>query len=1069
MNDWVKIEVNGKPLEARKGAMLIEVTDAAGIRVPRFCYHPKLSIAANCRMCLVEVEKAPKPVPACATPVMDGMKVHTHSPRALDAQRGTMEFLLINHPLDCPICDQGGECELQDVAMGYGGSVSRFTERKRVVEDKDIGPLIQTDLTRCIHCTRCVRFGQEIAGLRELGMVGRGEHMEIATFMEGAMASELSGNVIDLCPVGALTAKPSRYAGRSWEYIEHAAVAPHDAVGSNLYVHTIRGQVMRVVPRENEAVNEVWISDRDRFSYEGIDSLDRIVRPWLKDHGEVEWSAALEAASAGLKAIIAQHGAEAVGVLASPTATLEELYLLQKLARGLGIANIDHRLRQADFNCDADAPVFPWLGQSIAELEKLNTALIIGSNVRMEQPLINQRLRKAALKGAKILVINPRDYDFRLPVAGKMIAAPHDLVAALVGVAKALGEIKGAALPGGLQGIAVNAEVSTSAKPMAERLADSPGTATVLLGSLAIHHPAFATLRALAGFIAQISGAQLGYLPEAANSVGAWFAGVVPQRVAGGKSAPKIGMDARAMLDDPRKAYVLLGFEPEYDCRAGATALKALQGAEFVLVLSPFATDAMKRYASAILPVATFAETSGTYVNAEGRWQSFQGACKPLGEARPAWKVLRVLGNLCGLAGFEHLDSQQVLAEAQSVCGQIQPNNAVPMPERLPATAAEDFAHYREMPIYAVDMLVRRAPAFCNGRCSPLPPNSPEQYDMEALLTVVIDVAKIVAVLVPLMIAVAYFTYAERKIIGYMQIRLGPNRVGPGGWLQPIADAVKLLFKEVIVPAGASRFLFVIAPMLSIAPALAAWSVIPFWDGGVPSDLDAGLLYLLAMTSLGVYGIIIAGWASNSKYSFLGAMRSAAQIVAYEIAMGFALVGVLMAAGSLNLGEIVRAQHGSILHWFWLPLLPLFVVYFISGVAETNRSPFDVAEGESEIVAGFHVEYSGMAFAVFFLAEYANMILISALATTLFLGGWLSPFEGIPGLGPLFAFVPGVFWFVFKASFFAFCFLWFRATFPRYRYDQIMRLGWKVFIPVTLVWIAVLGIAILVKLPPWFD
>ena len=340
---------------------------------------------------------------------------------------------------------------------------------------------------------------------------------------------------------------------------------------------------------------------------------------------------------------------------------------------------------------------------------------------------------------------------------------------------------------------------------------------------------------------------------------------------------------------------------------------------------------------------------------------------------------------------------------------------------------------------------------------------------METLLTVIIILLKIIALLVPLLLSVAYLTFAERKIIGYMQVRLGPNRVGPKGWLQPIADAMKLMFKEIIIPTRADRFLFLLAPVLSFGPAIAAWAVIPFADGMMISHLDAGLLYLLALTSLGVYGVIIAGWASNSKYAFLGAMRSAAQIVAYEIAMGFALVGVLMAAGSLNLNAIVLAQQGSLLHWFWLPLLPLFVVYFIAGVAETNRAPFDVAEGESEIVAGFHVEYSGMLFAVFFLAEYANMILISALAAVLFLGGWLSPFEGIPLLGGLFAFVPGVFWLCLKIALFLFLFLWLRATFPRYRYDQIMRLGWKVFIPVTLVWIVVLGVGILARVGPWFD
>ncbi|MBL8251823.1 MAG: NADH-quinone oxidoreductase subunit NuoG, partial [Candidatus Competibacter sp.] len=442
----VNIEVNGIPLKARKGAMLIEITDAAGIAIPRFCYHKKLSIAANCRMCLVEVEKAPKPLPACATPVMEGMKVYTESPKALAAQKGTMEFLLINHPLDCPICDQGGECELQDLALGYGADTSRFDERKRVVRDKDIGPLIATDMTRCIHCTRCVRFGEEIAGLRELGATGRGEHVEIGTYVSKAVASELSGNVIDLCPVGALTAKPSRFKGRSWEYLQHAAIAPHDSIGSNIFIHTLRGQVMRVVPRENESVNETWISDRDRFSYEGIYSDDRLAKPLL-DGKESEWEPALEAAAKRLKDGIARHGADAVGFLVSPTATVEELYLAQKLARGLGVANIDHRLRQADFSDQDAAPVFPWLGQDVADLESVKSALLIGSNVRMEQPLAGHRLRKAALAGARILCVNPRDFDFRFPVTAKIVADPAGMVAGLAGVAQAVAELKNRSLP----------------------------------------------------------------------------------------------------------------------------------------------------------------------------------------------------------------------------------------------------------------------------------------------------------------------------------------------------------------------------------------------------------------------------------------------------------------------------------------------------------------------------------------------------------------------------------------------------------------------------------------------
>ena len=707
--EWVNIEVNGEPLQARKGAMLIAVTDAAGVHIPRFCYHPKLSIAANCRMCLVEVEKAPKPLPACATPVADGMKVWTHSPKALDAQRGTMEFLLINHPLDCPICDQGGECELQDVAMGYGAGISRFSEGKRSVKDKDVGPLIRTEMTRCIHCTRCVRFGEEIAGLRELGATGRGEHMEIGTYIEKSIVSELSGNVIDLCPVGALVARPSRNTGRSWEYLQHPMIGPHDAIGSNIHVHTIRGRVMRVVPRDNEAINETWIADRDRFSYRGIYSEDRVPRPWQRQHGELEWQDALHAARDGLKSVLEKHGPDAIGVLVSPSATVEEMYLIQKLARGLGIENIDHRLRQA--NCgDATAdPVFPWLGQSLAELETVDAALLVGSNVRMEQPLANHRLRKAALKGAAVMAINSRDFDFRYPLHVATVTDPAGMVTALAGVAKALSESSGKALPANLKSLVAAASVDDASRTMAESLAGRE-QATVLLGNQAQMHPHFALLRALAVYIASVTGAALGYLTDGANSAGGWLAGVVPHRGPAGLPLDRPGLAANAMLAKPRRAYIMLGgIEPEYDCWAGAEALEAVRRAEFVLVLSPYASTTTRDYADLILPTTTFAETSGTFVNAEGRWQSFGGACQPLGEARPAWKVLRVLGNQFDLTGFDYLDSQQVRRELQVACQDLKPDNLLVSEAEHEVPQADAVWRVGEVPIYAVDALTRRS------------------------------------------------------------------------------------------------------------------------------------------------------------------------------------------------------------------------------------------------------------------------------------------------------------------------------------------------------------------------
>jgi NADH-quinone oxidoreductase subunit G len=708
--DIVNIEVNGKQLEARKGSMLMEVTDAAGIYIPRFCYHKKLTVAANCRMCLVEVEKAPKPLPACATPVMEGMKAYTDSPKAIAAQKATMEFLLINHPLDCPICDQGGECELQDLAMGFGRGISRFTERKRVVKDKNIGPLIKTDMTRCIHCTRCVRFGEEIANLQELGATGRGEHMEIGTYIEKSLVSELSGNVIDLCPVGALTAKPSRYTGRSWEYVQHASISPHDGVGSNLYVHTYQGRVMRVVPRDNEAINETWIADRDRFSYAGLYSDDRLLQPRV-DAKEVEWTEALETVHQRLLAIIETHGPDSVGMLVGPNLTLEEMYLAQKLARGLGVTNIDHRLRQSDFSDQENAPVYPGLGIGLADLEQLNAALLLGTNIRIEQPLAAHRLRKASMAGnLRVMAVNPRDFEFHFPVAEKVITDPAGMIAALAGVAKALAESTNTPVPAPLQALLDTTDVTKTHRAMAAQLKDNQ-RASVMLGSIAMAHPGFSWLRALAVFVAKTSASALSYLPESANSVGAWLAGVLPHRLAGGQKAPVTGLNAREMLESPRKAYILLGVEPEFDCWDSASALAAVEEAELVVSLSPYANAAAHAYSHVLLPIAAnFAETAGSYVNMEGRCQTVQAAIKPPGEARPGWKVLRVLGNTFQLPDFDYTNTDTILDEVLQACASVEPQNILESSATIDAFAGQEgLWRVGETPIYATDALVRRA------------------------------------------------------------------------------------------------------------------------------------------------------------------------------------------------------------------------------------------------------------------------------------------------------------------------------------------------------------------------
>jgi NADH-quinone oxidoreductase subunit G len=637
----------------------------------------------------VEVEKVPKPLPACATPVNDGMKVFTKSPMALAAQKGTMEFLLINHPLDCPICDQGGECELQDVSLGYGDDFSRFIEGKHVVPKVDIGPLINANFDRCIHCTRCVRFGAEIAGIRELGATGRGEHMTIGTYIEKSIDSELSGNVIDLCPVGSLTSRPYRYQARPWELVQREAVAPHDSLGSNLNLHVRGDRVMRVHPRDNEAINECWISDRDRFGYEGLYSDERLTAPLVKKGGKWEqsdWEKALEIAAKGLKSV-----GSSVGALLSPTATLEELHLAQKLVRGLDSDNIDFRLRQSDFR--GEEPAFPWLGQPIAELEKLEGALVIGSNLRKELPMLNHRLRKAAVNGARVSFINPLELDLNYR-AQQLVNTPAGMISDLAAVAKSLGA-------GG--GLIDSAQPGEQHQAMAAALKDANGGA-VLLGNLATAHPDYSILRALAAAIAESAGARLGYLPEAANSVGARIAGALPRGD---------GKNASVMLEQSCKGYLLLGVEPGSDFWNPSLARKTLSEAECVVALSSFRSPDLEEVADVILPLAGFAETSGTYVNGEGTWQSFSGATLPVGEARPGWKILRVLGNLLDLQGFDQVSSEEVLAEVKSAAADRKPDNSagasLDTERRTPNGGV--LVRIGDVPIYSVDPLVRRARA----------------------------------------------------------------------------------------------------------------------------------------------------------------------------------------------------------------------------------------------------------------------------------------------------------------------------------------------------------------------
>ena len=708
----LEIEIDGKQAQVPDGSTIMDAAQQLGTYIPHFCYHKKLSIAANCRMCLVQVEKAPKPLPACATPVTNGMKVFTHSELAVKAQKGVMEFLLINHPLDCPICDQGGECQLQDLAVGYGGSSSRYQEEKRVVFHKEVGPLISMqEMARCIHCTRCVRFGQEIAGVMELGMANRNMHSEIQTFVGRSVDSELSGNMIDLCPVGALTSKPFRYSARSWELSRRKSVSPHDSVGANLTVQIKNNVVMRVLPRENEDVNECWISDKERFSYEALNSAERLTKPMIRVDGalrEVEWNVALDYVSHALKDVAKTHGGEAIAALGAPHATLEELHLLQKLTRGLGSGSVDFRARRADFSADGKLAGMPWLGLKLAEIKDLDAALVVGSFLRKDHPLLAQRLRQAAKKWTKVSLISVAGDEQLIKLHAQATVAPSQLLTALAGVLKAAAQLKGAGVPAGLEAV----EPDATARSIAESLVGGEKRA-IFLGNVAEQNAQAAQIHALAQELAKLTGASFGFLGEAANSVGGYVAKAVPS-----------ALNAREMFAQPRQAYILFGVEPELDCHNPQQAVAALKQAALTVVLTAFKSATLLETADVLLPVTPFTETSGTYVNTEGRVQSFNGVVRPLGDARPGWKVLRVLGNVLALPGFDYDSSEQVRDEVIAVGQEFVTgldNGIAGVAVSLGAPAANGLQRIADVPIHFADPLARRAPALLLTRDAAVP------------------------------------------------------------------------------------------------------------------------------------------------------------------------------------------------------------------------------------------------------------------------------------------------------------------------------------------------------------
>ena len=702
----MEIEIDGKMAQVPDGSTIMDAAQQLGAYIPHFCYHKKLSIAANCRMCLVQVEKAPKPLPACATPVTNGMKVFTHSELAVKAQKGVMEFLLINHPLDCPICDQGGECQLQDLAVGYGGGASRFQEDKRVVFHKDVGPLISMqEMARCIHCTRCVRFGQEIAGVMELGMASRNMHSEITTFVGRSVDSELSGNMIDLCPVGALTSRPFRYSARSWELSRRRSISPHDSIGANLTVQVKNNVVMRVLPRDNEDVNECWISDKERFSYEALNSPARLGKPMIRVDGalrEVDWNVALDYVSHALKDVVGNSGAASLAALASPQATLEELYLLQKLTRALGSGSVDFRPRRRDFSADGKLGGIPWLGLKLSEIKDLDAALVVGSFLRKDHPLFAQRLRQLARKWGKVSLISSSGDDSLINLHAQLTVSPAELPLAMAMVVKAAAQLKGEPVPAGLESV----DPDATSQAIARSLLDGEKRA-IFLGNAAEQHPQAAQLHALAVELARLTGATCGFIGEAANSVGGYVAKAMPT-----------ALNAYEMFAQPRQAYILLGLEPELDCHDPQQAVAALKEAALVVMLTPFGDGAARDYADVLLPITPFTETSGSFVNTEGRIQSFTGVVRPLGDARPGWKVLRVLGNLLALPGFdqnssEHVRDEMLPAGAAFVAGL---DNSVSGVSLSVTVTTGELQRIADVPIYFADPIARRAPSLQKTR-----------------------------------------------------------------------------------------------------------------------------------------------------------------------------------------------------------------------------------------------------------------------------------------------------------------------------------------------------------------
>ena len=999
-----KIIINGKEIEFEKGMTVLQACELADVEIPRFCYHEKLSIAGNCRMCLVELEKSPKPIASCAMPAAEGMNIKTNTHLVEKARKGVMEFLLANHPLDCPVCDQGGECDLQDQSMYYGVDKSRFIENKRQVKEKYMGPLIKTQMTRCIHCTRCVRFATEVAGVPEIGAIGRGENMEITTYLEKAMESELSANVIDLCPVGALTSKPYAFEARPWELKKTESIDVMDAVGSNIRIDTYNWEVKRILPRLNNDINEEWISDKTRYSCDGL-LKQRLDVPYIKKDNKLQksnWDEAITLLADKIQSINPNEIGGHIGDMVN----MENALSFKKLFAILKSKNLE--FREKKFYINSSEKINYIFNSSIKGIEESDLILLIGSNPRHEATMLNARIRKTFVKK-------------RIPIFS--IGDPGELTYDYTVIGNTTDDLK---------------KILDNEHEFSKKLSSS-NKPIIIIGESALELESgkyiveeVKNFLKNNNFISKEWNA-FNFLAQNASTVG-----LIDLKVLSKEDEEKNSFFEKLNKNQFKLLYLL-----------GSDNLDIKKDNEFIVYQGSHG-DRGAEIADLVLPSAAFTEQNGLFENLEGRVQESKKASYPIGEALEDWKIfnliLKKLGKFNDLSKFDSLRKEVLNLIPNFTKLNELPNFEEAQEVNTSSEFISESVNIKNLDYFYTNSISRASKTM--SECRQIKQKLKKQehkYMIEYLQILGQEVYKIVFLLVPILVSVAMIVWLDRRVWGLVQKRRGPNVVGPFGLFQTLADALKYIFKEIIIPASANKVVFILAPIVTMTLALVAWAVIPMSEELVLSDINVGILYLFAVSSLGVYGIIMGGWASNSKYPFLGAIRSAAQMVSYEVSIGIIIINVLLCVGSLNLNDIVIAQKNL---WYVIPLFPMFVIFFISALAETNRPPFDLPEAEAELVAGYQTEYSGMMYAMFWLGEYANILLMCAMGSILFLGGWLPIMDVYP-----LNIIPAPIWMISKILFLFLLFALIKAIVPRYRYDQLMRLGWKIFLPFSLIYL----------------